>query len=63
MVQENWNVYHSLEEYLSNTHNEEHFIQYFKIYQKKLGEDGHSMGKCEEDAETHIDSSALAIEC
>ena len=21
------------------------------------------MGKCEEDAETHIDSSALAIEC
>ena len=56
-------MYHSREEYLSNTHNEEHFIQYFKVYQKKLGEDGHSMGKYGEDGETHIDSSALAIEC
>lgn len=56
-------MYHSREEYLSDTHNEEHFIQYFNIYQKKLGEDGHSMRKCEKDAETHIDSSALAIEC
>ena len=58
LVQENRNMYHPREEFLSNTHNEEYFNQYLPTNLKK---GAHSMEKCEEDAENQIDFSALDI--
>ena len=60
LVNENVNVLHFREEFLSNSNNEQQLI---KLLVKHFRGDGHTVIKCEGDADTQIVAAVFDISC